>query len=165
MRRSIGLGSMQAILAGRTTDGAGSPARSRVHGGQCIETRRFIRSSRQRPRAKLARFNNSIPAVQFFAEPVDRGSEPFFLQLVHRGVDAKQDNCRNRPAATEHQIAEILVLCQQESIFRVRTRQDLGVAYRRRNFRHVNDIVAGGAEVRNQPGVDTFVRQPAHCQP
>jgi len=77
-------------------------------------------------------------------------------------VDAKQDDARNGLAAAKDEIAEILVFRQEEAPFDLRAHHDQRIARSGRNFRHVNNIMSGGAQMRNQAGVHTFIGKPAH---
>jgi hypothetical protein len=117
---------------------------------------------RQRPRAKPRPFDGDISSEQIVAKLTDRGVEARFFQQVPGQVDAKQDDARNGLTAAKDQITEILVFCQEEAPLGLRPHQDLRIACSRRNFRHVNNIVSGGAQMRNQAAVHTFIGKPAH---
>ncbi len=62
---------------------------------------------------------------------------------------------------TKYQIAEVLVFRQQKAVLRLRPHHNVCVARCRRNFRHVDNVVTGNAQLRHQSGVNTFIGKPA----
>jgi hypothetical protein len=71
------------------------------------------------------------------------------------------DDGRNRSAMTEYEIAEIFIFGQQNSLLCLCAQHDFGVAGSRRDFRHVDDVMPGGAQVGHQPVIKAFIHEPA----
>jgi hypothetical protein len=135
------------------------PSRIRSFGGQVAQP---TLQDWQRPRSNPRFLNDGVATLQFFTPTIDGGLKPAFLEFMSRRVDAKQDNARNCTALAKYEIAEVLVLRQQESTFGAGTRHKLGVINRGRNFGGVNNVVAYFAQTQHQSHIDAFVGQPAH---
>ena len=71
-------------------------------------------------------------------------------------------HCAHLAAAPKDEIAEILVFGQQQAALSLRTRHHIGVARRRCDLGHIDDIVTRAAKVRDEARVDALVGKPAH---
>lgn len=120
------------------------------------------RSHPHRPRPKPCLFHDHIATEQTLPEPRDRRVKPLLLERVHGRIDPQQNNAGRPPAMPIHQIAEVLVLGQQQASFAPRERHYLGIDCCRSDLRHVNHIVPAGTQPRDQRGIDAFVGQPPH---
>ena len=98
----------------------------------------------KRTGSKPACLDDRVAADQIVTEVCDRRLEPGHGDLQRR-VDPQQHEARNATAPPEHQIAEILVFGQKQPIIRPGTRQHGRVAFRRREFGHIDDVVARSA--------------------
>lgn len=81
---------------------------------------------------------------------------------MHRRIDAQQNNSRHLATATKDKIAEIFVFGQQQPAILMRTCQHDGIACRRRDLGHIDDIVPSRAQSRDQGCVHAFINKPAH---
>jgi hypothetical protein len=62
----------------------------------------------------------------------------------------------------KNEIAEIFILGQKNPPLCLCAQHNFGVADRRRNLRHIHNVMSGSAQVRHQSGVETLIDKPAH---
>jgi len=107
--------------------------------GSCHKGRR---SGPQRTQAESPLFDDRIAAEQArLSEPPDGCVESLTLERVLRWIDAQQHDARHCRTMPKHQIAEILVLRDKQSLFTQGVRHHIGIVRRGRCLSHVKNVV------------------------
>jgi len=106
--------------------------------------------------------DHRVAAKKPFAVSLDHRRQPCRLQDWSFRGDAHQHNTRDRAFPAKDEIAEILVLGEQEPSLAQRERDNIRIAQTRGSLHDIKHIVTTGAQKRNQRRRDAFVSEPAH---
>lgn len=144
----------------------GLKARSPVRKRPVCEIELSCVAGSQLADSKPSRFDHRVSAEQFGAKSANRSIEAPPRLPVIITPDPHQDQPGHGKFLPDHEIAEILVICQQKPPIASGPTNNVTVIRTRRDLEDINNVMAGFAKLADQPRRDALVDEPAHtCQP